>query len=346
MTKSEITYLINQPEEVSRNFSADLQDLSVKYPWCQAIHLLYTKSLHQSKNLGYLDSLKYTAAITSDRKRLYQQIMQVSLLKKIEAITEQVSEKTVEKTQEQVEQRISFEKREDQIITSREEIEEIFDKKLKFIISSETLKSEEKKETLPIEETKTEEEIVAFETNTKVTDEYSELEKQILWEAVNASIQVDASTTIENLPELDDAKNSVVLDQELKKYQEEQKSIDFKSKQTFFTWLTPHPTEEISSEKKAEKEQTEDLIDKFLKADPKITPSKTEFYTPGNMAKLSITDNEDFVSETLAVIYIKQGYYPKAIRVFEKLSLKFPEKSTYFAARIKELESLQKNNKK
>jgi hypothetical protein len=66
-----------------------------------------------------------------------------------------------------------------------------------------------------------------------------------------------------------------------------------------------------------------------------------DFYTAGNVAKLSIADTDEVVSETLASIYSKQGYFNKAIRAYEKLSLKFPEKSAYFASRIKELEVLQ-----
>ncbi len=81
------------------------------------------------------------------------------------------------------------------------------------------------------------------------------------------------------------------------------------------------------------------LIDKFIKQEPRITPSKSAFYSPINMAKRSIIESDDIVSETLANIYAQQGNFQKAISFYTKLSLRFPEKSRYFAALIKELEN-------
>ncbi|MCS6917898.1 MAG: hypothetical protein RMK52_04155 [Chitinophagales bacterium] len=47
--------------------------------------------------------------------------------------------------------------------------------------------------------------------------------------------------------------------------------------------------------------------------------------------------HEEIVSETLAAIYESQGLWDKAIRQYVRLSLKFPEKVAFFAARIREL---------
>lgn len=83
---------------------------------------------------------------------------------------------------------------------------------------------------------------------------------------------------------------------------------------------------------------SKNLIDRFIKEEPRISkPGKNNFYSPVNMAKKSVQESDEFITETLARIYAKQGNIPKAIRAYQKLSLKFPEKSSYFAALIEEL---------
>ncbi|MBQ7194311.1 MAG: hypothetical protein IJS07_01585 [Bacteroidales bacterium] len=52
---------------------------------------------------------------------------------------------------------------------------------------------------------------------------------------------------------------------------------------------------------------------------------------------------DDFCTETLAQIYIQQGYYDQAKYIYSKLSLRYPEKNTYFAALIEKLDSEIKN---
>ncbi len=79
-----------------------------------------------------------------------------------------------------------------------------------------------------------------------------------------------------------------------------------------------------------------DLIDKFIKEEPRIIPKPT-FFDPVDVAKNSLLDNESVVSETLAEIYYKQGNLSKAIKIYKKLSLVNPQKSSYFAAQIEKI---------
>ncbi len=82
----------------------------------------------------------------------------------------------------------------------------------------------------------------------------------------------------------------------------------------------------------------ESIIDRFIKNEPQIKTPKIEQLNTENKAKKSAEDNYDLVSETLASIYIEQMLYHKAIDTYQKLSLKFPEKSRYFADLIQSLE--------
>lgn len=84
-----------------------------------------------------------------------------------------------------------------------------------------------------------------------------------------------------------------------------------------------------------------ELIEKFIMANPRIEPQKekTEIVNE-DISKPSVEERGGFVTETLAKIYVNQGYYSKAIDIYEKLCLKFPEKSSYFAAQIEMIKEL------
>lgn len=103
--------------------------------------------------------------------------------------------------------------------------------------------------------------------------------------------------------------------------------------------------EEIKSSKKRlktddpkQKEQIE-IIDQFIKTQPSIGKVKPTAPTQdaADLAENSILFGENIISETLVEILLKQGKKEKALEVLKKLIWKFPQKKTYFAARIEEL---------
>ena len=100
---------------------------------------------------------------------------------------------------------------------------------------------------------------------------------------------------------------------------------------------------ESANEKGSNRRTQSDLIDKFIAANPRIEPKREKTDVPViDMAAPSVDEGEGFVTETLARIYVRQGYYSRALDIYEKLSLKFPEKSSYFASQIEKVKDLLK----
>jgi hypothetical protein len=107
------------------------------------------------------------------------------------------------------------------------------------------------------------------------------------------------------------------------------------------------PSESISTESVTDPEHTDpvetsvtktELVEKFIREEPRISPPKVTFFNPADKVAASSFDAEEIVSETLAQLYYRQGNIQKAIKIYEKLILLYPEKSSYFAAQIKKLE--------
>lgn len=108
----------------------------------------------------------------------------------------------------------------------------------------------------------------------------------------------------------------------------------------------PSFKQEPKHEKKIiEKPEKNKLIDKFLEKNPRIIPDKN--FVPQNPVNVEavLTESDELFSETLAKIYLKQGHYEKALLSYEKLCLKYPEKSIYFASQIEKIKELIKNKK-
>jgi hypothetical protein len=101
-------------------------------------------------------------------------------------------------------------------------------------------------------------------------------------------------------------------------------------------------TKEEASAKNNQEKKFE-LIDKFIASKAKIQPIKKDVPTY-NIAKAQMIQPEALMTETLARIYVEQKNYSKAIQSYKILSLKYPEKSGFFADQIQAVKELQEQN--
>ena len=134
------------------------------------------------------------------------------------------------------------------------------------------------------------------------------------------------------------------------------KPLEFTKEEThsFTEWLKITSFEPIERSENASTEIEEEdpdrrrkikLIDRFITNNPKIKVKPID-----EIKKVFVEDknipSENLMTETLARVYIEQKNYKKAKQAFKILSLKYPEKSGFFADQIRAVELLQENKSK
>jgi tetratricopeptide (TPR) repeat protein len=354
MNKQQFISYLENPHLLDEKSLQEIAPLASQFPYCQNLHLLLAKNLHNLSSIHFDKQIKIAAVYATDRKKLYQLINNKY---KVESI------KHEEKSTESQETRVEI--KEEKIIQIEEpltttnlqstienlQIEEpLITNNLQSTI--ENLQIEEPLTTnnlqSTIENLQIEEPLTTNQqpvTSNQLSTEFEEIEKlekekitldeQYQIQAVEAEIEIGIEHATEQLESqvynFEEAETS------------NQQPITQNTELSFTDWLkistqqniTQLPTEETTAE-----EKSEDLIEKFINTPPEKIKPKKDFYNPINMARQSALDNSEYVTETLATIYEKQGAYSKAIRAYEILILNYPEKSVYFAARIEEIKKL------
>ncbi|PQJ82843.1 hypothetical protein [Polaribacter glomeratus] len=112
---------------------------------------------------------------------------------------------------------------------------------------------------------------------------------------------------------------------------------------SFNQWLQLSTKTPIIRDGSAIKEvdKNQSIIERFIENNPKIAPLSKD----KNVSVLVAQNKQDssLMTETLAKVYLEQKKYENAIQAYRILSLKYPEKSGFFADQIKRIQILQKN---
>jgi hypothetical protein len=304
MNRNDFLNMIEDTVTVNSQMIREVYELVDIFPYCQTAHMLLLKSLYRNADVKFENQLRNSAIHTGDREVLYWLLKSpASSDTNAEGINKniEIKQEIVTDTQQTVIE--SAKNSEDMINEIEKNAEEIE------LRETPDIKGQSQMHSVMIatepDNFEPAEVIFLMEEDTSSTEE------KIFYMDPGFSIP-ERSDLLEIDTEADE--NNLSPDIELiQEPPDEGRNVSSKQLQT-------------------------ELIDKFIIANPRIEPQKDKTdVSSDDISKPFIEESGGLVTETLAKIYVSQGYYSKAIDIYEKLSLKFPEKSSYFAFQIEKV---------
>jgi hypothetical protein len=354
---NEISALLSAPEQVTAADAPALRKLISKYPYFQPLRLLLGKaSLHTDERAETLAS----AALYTNGQILHTLLYQPQRLLK----TSFVYELPIKLEEQEIDQPVGL----DEAAINEVDEQEIFDEIGEINIDDyrPSISMEDKLEQDLVLENIVATDFFAFQENFQV-ESIPEIEEQESAEAKIVAINAEEDQV---LSKYDDDKLPYTFLWWLAKTRKEHQQIfqpyaspkeskvaaaenapepagNVKTSELqqqyvehIFHLQTPFNAEELVAGPDQNKgpHRGAEIIENFIKNEPQIRTPRAEQINTDNKARKSAEDHNDMVTETLAKIYIEQMLYDKAIQTYEKLSLRFPEKSRYFADLIQSIQ--------
>lgn len=337
---------IQNPAQINAEAGAELQKIVEKYPYFYAAQTLFLKYLKQTNNSVFEEELQKRSVFINNKSILNDFLSK-------EFFVETVAETETESEEEMLtfeNEMIPFEN------PQTEQIEETAESE-----ANETVQEEKEEEFLfeltesPQNATDDDDIQITFETEKPASSEESlafeiEEDEEPQQESLLEEIQVEEATPIveftekqteaEEIKELAETPIEPIAPEKPLSLAETillriQQMKENETQSFSETEVEPKSAEE---EKKTLQEEQQSIIDKFLSYDevPQISVenmSENQF----DKSERSVQEGE-YVTETMAKIYVQQKKNSKAIKIYEQLALQFPQKSVYFAQKISELQ--------
>jgi len=305
MKVQELTYLLQHPEAITATQADNLSSQIKEYPYFQPLRALYLKGLKQKESYKYNNALKITAAHTTDRSVLFDYI--TSEVFNQNEISEQIKQNS------EAIKYIEVNAVDDISVNKSVTIDDALKEQIKAtegVLDPNLFKAKPiPKQKLELEAPKIEDSIIAVDVKNITPEKKLNIGKPLEFNKSESHSFTEWLKITSFKPILRD-------------------DVEIKSKVEISTPPLKHKLA---------------IIDKFISDNPKIKPISD------NAPKPKLVNNDDAISdslmtETLARIYLEQKNYDKAIQSYKILSLKYPEKSSFFANQLKLVKELKDNN--
>ncbi|QRM89300.1 hypothetical protein FG167_08650 [Lacinutrix sp. WUR7] len=307
MNNTDFIQLLQHPQQVTASDTEALKTVLDAFPYCQSARAIYLKGLKNKESFNYNQELKKTASYTTDRSILFDYITSQKFLQN------EISQHIKQNTEHVKDITVDVE---DISVNKNVTLDDALRQQIKDttgVLDPELFQPK-------IERSK----IANF--SLEVSEKIEKPEESI--------------TTKETSP------NEVLnIGKPLEFENTETHSFNEWLKLAKFTPIQREEKQEVVEEIKTEKEKKFDLIERFITKNPKLKPTKTAKVNV-NIAEAQMIQPEALMTETLARIYVEQKNYKKALQSYKILSLKYPEKSGFFADQIKAVKQLQEQNNK
>ncbi len=324
MEQSMLQNWVKDLKKMDKNSYRELKDLTNRYPFFELAHVLLLKNLNDNKSIRFKEELQNSSLQISDRRQLF---LLLNNRLKFQVFKQEGKDTNVTNYQENevvktfVSDSDCREKEEENKEINKDEIFEF-------------------SEGLEIEETKEQDYQSATIDSEGDILELSESEK--LENKEKDSTKEDLLISATEVYHIGYGGNLYTLSDE-NLTEETKLSANSSSKKISKEVEVSSENEHDNSTKKKNKSlKSNDLIDNFIQNEPNIQRNVKVVDKQEDISKDSIRENDGFMSETLASIYVKQKLFDKAISVYQKLVLKNPEKNVYFASQIEKIEKLKK----